>query len=321
MCMQSRRQFLGLVGGLAALVLMESTPMAQTLASPVYAVERVPNPDQYRFLCDGLHFMSLVMEDEYGRINDFRPHPDAMPNDNAWGSSFYLMPFTPGATLKHTDLPTVTADSSGILVESSGGVSMGSDTEIGHWASSLHIQYDIPAHRITGNGTYEINLDNPLDQELNLFRIASNYLINVPLRDGTTGNTGDMQRANYYLHNPPHPDGSWIPIYGNHFPQDITDDLLIEMIGNFNNVDVPGVEPAYKPNITVRITSIPPQSGIPMIFGGWYDQSQSQNPYSDNVGITPLILNRGIPPNLTQLRYMLDFESTPYRGASGIILR
>ncbi len=58
----------------------------------------------------------------------------------------------------------------------------------------------IPDKIITGSGVYYVSLDAPLDDntgDLNLYKIASNYLNNVPLLCSTINeNTGDMQQAN-----------------------------------------------------------------------------------------------------------------------------
>ena len=67
--------------------------------------------------------------------------------------------------------------------------------DYGSWAFGMYFRYDELHRHILGNGTYAIRLAGNLgDQtgDLNIFKIARNYLDDVPLLSGGIVNTGDM---------------------------------------------------------------------------------------------------------------------------------
>ncbi|MCF8145333.1 MAG: hypothetical protein K9N21_15560 [Deltaproteobacteria bacterium] len=257
---------------------------------------------EYRFKYQDHHFMTLV--DDNGTLN-LRPHPGT--DINGWGSSWYLQPFLPGAMLSHASINSVNHSNTGISVDASGGVSYGVSSTYGTWSVRMEFSYNEAEKRILGAGDYTISLLGTLSSttgDLNLFKIASNYLDNVPLLSGGIGDTGDMDRADVIG------DGftfTWIPPdQPSHFPSDMSDFLSIDVIGNYNEVDTAeqGYEPilaAYKPSLKVVLTSQNP--GLHMIFGGVYDTSKSDLFYEDNVGITPLIKKES-----TETNYMFDIE-------------
>jgi hypothetical protein len=125
-------------------------------------------------------------------------------------------------------------------------------------------------------------------QDLNLYKIASNYLDDVPLLPNDTGDTGDMDTALVvgdafsFTWDP--------PLQPAHFPTDQTSSLSIDVLGQFNNVDsqAMGYAPiaaAFKPGLKVILTS--PRSEL--MFGGFYNLAERQCFWCDNIGITPLI--------------------------------
>jgi len=143
--------------------------------------------------------------------------------------------------------------------------------------------------------------------DLNLYKIASNYLDDVPLLSGGVGDTGDMTQADVVG------EGfsfSWVPPdQPAHFPSDETDMLSIDVLGAYNNVDTAAmgyapISPAFKPSLKVVLTSLEGNSG--MRFGGFYDWAERQNFWSDNVGITPFISKTSTK---TAFYFDVQFES------------
>ena len=256
--------------------------------------------------------MTLVDQEE-GTLA-LRPHPGV--DVNGWGSTWYAQAFLPGAVLQYTDISGVEASKNGIRVVASGNVSQGESSSYGVWESDFNFRYDKANKQIYGIGNYSIVLDSPLGPEtgdLNLYKIASNYLDDVPLQSGGVGDTGDMNQSiavgdqfNYL----------WIPPENpSFFPQDETDYLCVEVTGAYNEVDTEemgynfSIAAAYKPTIVVNLTSLHPD--IPMIFGAFYDVYQSQSFEADNVGITPLILKESQD---TEFDFRVEFFSEALPG-------
>ena len=157
----------------------------------------------------------------------------------------------------------------------------------GTWDLRLSFTYDKDAKKVTGAGHYEISLPDTLsavDADLNILKMSSNYLRQVPLLDGSTGDTGDMEYARTLSS---HGEMIWIPWQQPaHFPMDMSDSFDITLVGDFNNVDTAkqgyeAIEPAYKP--TVRIVLQSTDSDIAMITGYIYDESTATQFWSDNV--------------------------------------
>jgi len=329
----SRRRFLkSLATGLTGLVLLGIPNIAAATATYPYSVQKVNN--EYRLFREGRqhedrHFMSVITQDNNGGILAIKPHPNGLSNDNAWGSTLYLQPFLPEATLKNTIVqePVVDNDSNdgntnGITISASGKVSKGATETFGAWTFSMKFAY-INDYRIesTRAGRYSITLDDTLNVangDLNLLKVASNYLHNVPRLGDTNGDTGDMSRLDIFFND--RLKRTWIPTQGTTYPGDSTNILTLNLTGNYNNVDTLAqghgfrIEPAYKPNMRIRmkrLTSDPERT--PMILGTDYDKSQSQNFAADNVGITPLILQ--VAPEKT-FNFDITFESIPFEKNS-----
>ena len=292
-------QYVALLLGLSFLLVNS----AETSQSTCYIDEvDTGSTIEHRFFCADHHFMTLVDED--GTIN-LRPHPGC--DVNGWGTSWYFQPFFPGATFAGSTIDQLTASGNTIHLETSGTVSGDTTPPFSTWQATLDLQFDIDQKEITGVGTYDITLDAPLDNttsDLNLYRIASNYLDDVPLLSGGIGDTGDMSQANVSGDNVAF---TWIPPdQPAHFPTDPYDVMQIEVVGAYNEVDTvaQGYEPiedAYKPTVTVELDSTDSNTG--MTFGGIYSTTQSQDFWADNVGITPLI-----PKSSTQT--VFDFDVT-----------
>lgn len=232
------------------------------------------------------HFMTLI--DSNGALA-LRPHPGV--DSNGWGSSWYPQPFMAGAVLAHGRVDSVAALAAGIDVGLSGDVSAGANGTYGSWSLDMTFTYDAVAKAIAGEGVLSVALDGPVGAgtgDLNLYKIASNYLDNVPLLSGGIGDTGDMDYAAV--------DGivfafDWYPpVQPAHFPADLTDSLAIDVKGQYNEVDTAAqghapIAAAYKPSLKVIL-----DTDVAVItFGGFYDTSVAQDFWEDNIGITPLV--------------------------------
>ncbi|MFP4500758.1 MAG: hypothetical protein ACLFTT_07130 [Candidatus Hydrogenedentota bacterium] len=250
------------------------------------------------------HFMSVVYADSAWAV---RPHPGGDPN--GWGSTWYPQPFFEGADPAGADLLSVDAMTTGVYLAFAGGVPAAGGGEGGQWTMSLGFSYDKAAEAVGGSGEYALTLDAPVTAntgDLNLYRIASNYLEDVPLLSGGTGDTGDMRHARVI--------GDafadfWRPAaQPRHFPTDTTKVLDIEVVGDYNEVDTEAqghapIEPAYKPSLGIELAGDEPV----LTFGALYDTSASEAYWQDNVGITPLI-RTGAPG--TNFFWLVSFRST-----------
>jgi hypothetical protein len=282
----------------------------QVISYSINVVE-VPEGTEYRFIKDHHHYMTLI--DHQGTFA-FRPHPGL--DINGWGSTWYAQPFLPGAILTHTIIEAATADSSGIHIRAHGEVSKGQNDSYGSWAARLDFTYDGSAKLVTGNGEYTISLSNILSADdggdLNLYKISSNYLDDVPLLSGETGDTGDMKVAEV--------SGDTVsltwapPDLPAHFPTDETNSLGIKVLGDYNDVDTKAqgyapIEPACKPSLHVVLASQKPSAR--MRFGAIYTLADKAKFWVDNVGITPLIYHTS--PE-TEFAFNVHFESLALTG-------
>jgi|SRR3989344_397362 len=289
-----------------------------------YTVEPIGN--EYRCKLDGMHFMTVPKD---VGIFSVRPHPG--DDVNGWGSTLYIMPFLPGAILKNSTINGITANLNGIHIDAKGKVSSGESSTYGDWTSVSDFKYDAGKKSVSGQGNYNIVLQGPLAivsnsseyvkqksprlfdiikrnsilsfGDLNLYKIASNYLDDVPLLGNGVGDTGDMRHADALL------DTAffrWIPpLQPGHFPGIFTDNLSVYVVGDYNHVDTVAqgyarIEPAKKPSMRFDLHSRIPSTN--MIFGAIYDTSKAQDFWEDNVGITPLILQSS-----TQTIFDFDF--------------
>ncbi len=281
-----------------------------------YAVESHAGEStmELRLFLHGHHFATILTQ---GGIFAFRPHPGV--DRNGWGSTLYLQPFIADAVLGHAEVTAAFASPTGIVVSVTGRVSKGESSTFGGWAiPNLVLRYDPAVKRISGEGDYAIRIDGPVAQaqgDLNLYRLASNFLDDVPLLDGSTGDTGDMLSADYVSAGTTN---TWIPpLQPGHFPGPATDDLDITASGAFYNVDTlaqswtnfRAIQAAYKPSIRVVLEAAVP--GYGMIPGFIYTTAESQMYYADNVGITPVITSSS---SATQFQYSVSIESAALDG-------
>ncbi len=290
---QGFRRLLGLGGAVLVVICAGGCPVS-VIDGGTYFIEVHPAESGKEYRCfrhmDGdaapHHFMSVVYADGAWVV---RPHPGDDPN--GWGSTWYPQPFFAGADPAGADLLSVDAITAGVYFAFAGGVPAAGGGEAGTWTMSLGFSYDKAAKSVGGSGEYALTLDAPVTAntgDLNLYRIASNYLEDVPLLSGGTGDTGDMLHAAvvgdafaYF----------WRPAaQPHHFPADTTKVLDIDVAGAYNEVDTAAqghapIEPAYKPSLGIELAG----DARVLTFGALYDTSASEEYWQDNVGITPLI--------------------------------
>lgn len=265
---------------------------SQAIAQGTYSVttEMIGGNTERKFRLDGFHFGSLIDVGQTGTY-DFRPRPGS--DINGFGSSLYLQPFLAGATLRGTVLDNVTTAASGIRVQASGIVSRGTNQSFGTWSSDLTFSYDPAEERVLGSGTYSIATAGSLTSmtgDLNIYRLASNFLDDVPLVTGGTGDTGDMHYVDAIGDAFSH---EWFPPENPaFFPTDETENLTVDMIGQYNIVDTAAqghlpIADVFKPGVRVTLAST--VMGTPLTFGAFYDTNVAQDFAADNIGVTPLI--------------------------------
>jgi len=273
---------------------------------PCYVVDTlvVDEATEYRLKCADYHFLTVIHEDG---LLVLRPHPGR--DVNGWGSSWYVQPYLVDTSSADTIIEEVIAYPDRIRVSASGSVLAGAAGNYGAWRMTLDLTYNSVARAVSGWGTYQVTLDRELigaPGDLKLYKIASNYLIDVPLLGGGFGNTGDMKSVAYG-------DGgaSWTPP-NDHCPQDPTYHMLIDVLGQYNNVDTAALEPeyepidpAYKPGLKVILDDTQ-ATGAGMIFCGFYAEAQSRDFWADNVA-THAIIRQGT--TRTEFDYDVTFES------------
>ncbi|MFH1439155.1 MAG: hypothetical protein ABIG89_01200 [Candidatus Woesearchaeota archaeon] len=233
---------------------------------------------EYRLRYNNHHFLSIIRD---GKVFIIRPHPYQHPN--SWGSSLYMSPFFPDNENLNTEIINVVQNIDNLTISASGNV-FENKNKIGEWSIDMLVTFDKTISCVKGEGKYHIKLSsNPVN--LNLCRIASNFLSDVPLLSGDKGNTGDMLYAiimgdNYSLRWYPH-------LQSEHFPQDTSQKIDIIVVGNYNNIDTYAqgyepIEPALKPSISLTFKS---EDNLSFLFGGMYNKSEKEQFWSDNVGI------------------------------------
>lgn len=266
------------------------------LAAGPFSVDVIPvgANTEYHFLRDGFHFTSLIVDAE-GRLI-LRPHPDKT-DPNGWGTSWFLAPFLAGADPNSGVVDSVTPTPSGVDFSLHGSVARAGGQAYGTWVMQGSLSYDPETQRVVGSGTLNIELDGSLTAagaDLNLDRISSNFLHDVPLQTGGVGDTGDMRGAfvSYSPSGDPK-DFFWLPLaQPAHFPQDLSNYLQVAVSGAVNTVDTAKLGKGFqiaiarKPTLSVTYRCSPD----PMIAGLIWDSSEGKNFAADNVGINHLIL-------------------------------
>lgn len=286
-------------------------PAPAPIAGAGYAVRR--KGSEYQFLFNGQHFLTVM--NTQGLV--VRPRPGQDPN--GWGSTPYLSPFLPGATLRGCTVSPSADGSNGIRLQASGPVYQGSAGSFGTWQLDMNFLCDLSQKRSAGRGVLSVALPSPLSQstgDLNIARIASNVLNGVPTYGGQA-QTGDMSVC--------HVSGSdfapfdwWPVLQPGHFPQDRTRALTMTVAGALNDVKTAAlgqcpIQIAVKPSCELVLSA---RDGVRMIFGGFFAASQGANPYADNIGVTPLVLRGDTQATAMVFDVELNAQALPEDGTS-----
>ncbi len=317
----------GVIGVILALSFMTFAQISS--ACNKYDFEDVPPTadfpyiPHYRLLCDGFVFGSFHVKPEGGLI--FRPHPDRY-DENGWGTSWFMAPFLSGAGTSSGVLIGITASPTGIYVIWSGRVANVGGNDYGTWMISGTLSYDSLAQKVTASGNLSISLNGTLraaNRDLNLERLSSNYLRNVPLQGcgGCFGDTGDMKEAKVTYSTQDTRNFTWIPSsLPSHYPNDISTTLGIEVVGNMNNVDVLRLDPPWLSQIAVArkpSTFLAFSSADVLLSAGFYwDENREQDPAADNIGINHLVFKE--KSDSTQMTFNFTMTSISAFTAVGV---
>ena len=303
----SRNVWASLVIGTAILGLPQGAVAAYVVGPPI--VDGAGNIEHRLFL-DGFHFGTLL--ELSGEAFAFRPHPD-QTDPNGFGSTYRINPFLAGSDAGGPGSAALTDTAGGIDISLSGSVNPG----VGTWTWTSTIMYDPVAQMVIGNGTMNVSLADTvanLGSDLNLYRIASNYLIDVPLQTGGIGDTGDMSRVDVSYGPGGDPrDFSWTPRDPDTFPTDRSSFLSVDVVGDTNVVDTLAqgkgfqIAIARKPSLLLSLSST--DSEALLSFGAVYDETESDNFAADNVGVVGLVL-RGATSR-TNMGFDVAFSSVP----------
>ena len=256
------------------------------------------------------HFLS-VLQTPQGAIG-VRPHPD-LADPDGWGGTWYVSPFLATGSPSGGRLKNVIADDSGVYFTTGGLLGRTETTTAGVWAATLHFVYDAAAQRINGSGALAVTLDAPLASlgtDLNVFRIASNYLDDVNVPNVGVVDTGDMRDATVRYGAGSPQDFTWVPpVQPGHFPTDQAATITTSVNGELNRLDpvfqLDSTRPR-KPSMALAMTA--QTAGVSQIAGLAYDTSKSKDLFADNVGVHTIV-RQGT--SATSLRFNWAFESTP----------
>lgn len=241
-----------------------------------------------------------------------RTHPGTDPN--GWGTTLYLQPFFPGAVLRGASVRLCEPIENGVRLSAEGTICLGKRGASGSWAADLWLRYDAERAHVEGTGTYRLSLLKGLDElragDLNLLKIASNYLQDVPRQDGTRGDTGDVGTATFSFDGHAIPWNLRDPATSAFFLPDqaARASLTCALSGHLYDVDsraqgfdAISIARAQKPSLDLTLTtdadhplSVFAQraSGLDPEATRRYDRPvrMSEAYWHDNVGITPLIM-------------------------------
>lgn len=309
--------------GRLSVEVLEARTQPAVLVEPPFV-----NPEgdtEFRLIRDGFHFGTLLYTDQGEAA--FRPHPD-LTDVNGFGSTFYFGPYlgpsasspaSPGGRPMASN-PIVTANTpeNTVSVQLQGPVNRDPNANFGTWVETLTIGYDPLRQAIHGTGNLTVTLSAPLmtaEADLNLGKVASNYLVNVPRQGSTVGNTGDTDHVDvsFAVGSDPR-DFTWVPVQGTTFPQDTSPRLQLDFAAAVNTVDTialqvppPQIAVARKPSLAVTYASQDQQTVLSA--GLSYAASKSQDPFADNVeGVHQV---RRAATAATMMTFAITLDSTP----------
>jgi hypothetical protein len=266
------------------------------------------NDHEIHLMCGATHFASVVITNAsvggtFSAVLRSRPGT----NINGWGPGHHLAAFLAGSDAAGPVKPVAaaTASADGISVTASGSVNKAGGT-YGTWNTTMLLAFDQAGKSISGSGTYQVNLAGSLaaaGADLNLGRMASNYLTGVPLQCGGTGNTGDTSQVQIERVGLSTAVWDWVT-YPSTCPSESSTNMTIDAVGNCNDVDTkamgltdPTIVSVYKPGYSLNFESL---SGTPlMIFCGSYTKGVTDNrcpgidvsrcPFDDNLGMEHIV--------------------------------
>lgn len=273
---------------------------------------------EYRCYFRNQHFLSLLL-DKLGGFA-FRPHPGV--DVNGWGTTVYCHPYLSGIALTGAAIDSVGAQADRVSVTANGVMRNGSGTQVGTWTTALQFTFDPALKKVSGTGSIAISRTQSLadGEDMNVVKLASNFLQGVPLLTCGTGNSGDTTGAVVSGSNlPPQ---TWNPAtQPGYFPQDSCDWIDLTLPGAYNIVDTARqlnpdpkhagkyLEPiaaAYKPSVRVRMDLQQSGQNIPFMFGAIFDTAKATDFSADNIGVTPQV--RWFATG-TQFTFALTIES------------
>jgi hypothetical protein len=263
------------------------------------------------------HFASLIHQVDGAII--LRTHPSSAAD--AWGSSIFVAPYVGGqgsdSTMGVIDQVAVVSD--GIVIRASGKISGLAGVSVGTWGWEVKLRYDPAVSKITSEGGHiKVQLDDALSAaggDLNLYRVNSNYLDDVPLQEppGGFGDTGDMQYVDVSFS----PEGDqrdfrWTAdVQPAHFPTHLASEYLrSRVVGDRNAVSTAnlGFEIAVADKPTIQLT-LRSRDAVAMTWGGTFDTTEAKNFAADNVGVVALVLRDST--QLTSFSFDWELESLP----------
>jgi len=267
------------------------------------------NDREIHIYCADTHFASVVITN--GAIGGpysvvLRGHPGL--DVNGWGPGHHLGAFLSSGDSIDTVKPpvSVTPASGGVTVVASGRVNRKVGAPYGTWDTSISLIFDKAGKQITGSGSYHVVLPGSLaaaGEDLNLGRMASNYLTDVPLQCGGFGNTGDTSMVE--IERVGLSSAAWdLAAYPANCPTDPSTNMAIDAYGNCNDVDTylmgltdPTIASVYKPGLRVSLESL--DGTQIMTFCGTYAEGYvdphcqgydvSRCPYADNLGMEHIV--------------------------------
>lgn len=225
--------------------------------------------------------------------------PDSC-NPNSFGTKYVVNPYLDG-NLNGQDgtIRSATASVNGVSIIFDGAIFDTDGGVVGNFSVDLDFVYNPGNQTVNGTGLMDVALDSPLitiNDDLNLFKIASNRLRSVPLSTGGLGDTGDIGFAQIGFDDndatPFRDDSSGFPDFVFDPIDDVTitavdtaDCISIDAIGDIRVFD--GEEVSNKPAVEVVITDMDSR-GVLGIKGN-YDVLTATDPAAENVVITPQI--------------------------------
>jgi len=281
-----------------------------------------PTSNEYQLYCGMFHFGSFIVDPNGTLV--FRPHPD-QHDANGWGTSWFMAPFLAGADPTSGSVNSITGGPEGIQANLSGLVANTGGSTYGNWNINGTLTYNSLAQKVIASGNLNINLNGTLTdakRDLNLERLSSNYLYNVPRQLNGVGNTGDIKEiiVTYGIQDPHN--FVWIPTPSEPatYPTYASTSLEIGLVGQINDVDTLAqgkgfqITIARKPTVNLDFSSMV----APLSAGLAWDPNRGQDFAADNIGLNHLVLKGN--STATQMTFNFTMNSISPYGKDCIII-